>query len=75
MVVTVTATTTSGRPLSPDALAKALQGCEMTAQLDADKQKVIRGGAGEGLGGGLASFMKPRARTRHSPEGGGSTTS
>ncbi|GBF99181.1 U4 U6 small nuclear ribonucleoprotein [Raphidocelis subcapitata] len=42
MVVTVTATTTSGRPLSPDALSKALQGCEMMAKLDADKLKIIR---------------------------------
>lgn len=40
MVVTVTATTTSGRPLTPEMLAKALEGCDMLMTLDADKQKV-----------------------------------
>lgn len=40
MVVTVTATTTTGRPLSDDMLAKVMQGCEMALQLDEDKQKV-----------------------------------
>jgi U4/U6 small nuclear ribonucleoprotein PRP31 len=50
MVVTVTATTTSGRPLSPDALAKALEGCDMMMALDADKSKVggVRGGGSGG---------------------------
>lgn len=40
MVVTVTATTTAGKPLSPDVLSKAQQGCEMALQLDDDKQQV-----------------------------------
>jgi U4/U6 small nuclear ribonucleoprotein PRP31 len=40
MVVTVTATTTSGKPLSPEVLSKAQQGCEMALQLDEDKQQV-----------------------------------
>jgi U4/U6 small nuclear ribonucleoprotein PRP31 len=40
MVVTVTATTTSGHQLSPALLEKVLQGCAMTFQLDEDKQQV-----------------------------------
>ena len=40
MVVTVTATTTSGRPLSQEELAKALEGCDLLLALDADKAKV-----------------------------------
>jgi len=39
-VVTVTGTTTSGKPLSQENLAKALDGCEMAFKLDADKLQV-----------------------------------
>jgi len=42
MVVTVTATTTSGGPLSPDLLAKVVAGCDMALQLEADKAQVRR---------------------------------
>eukprot|EP00878_Enallax_costatus_P019722 GHUV01020815.1.p1 GENE.GHUV01020815.1~~GHUV01020815.1.p1 ORF type:complete len:423 (+),score=111.92 GHUV01020815.1:457-1725(+) len=42
MVVTVTATTTSGKPLSEELLAKVMQGCEMALQLDDDKQQIIK---------------------------------
>lgn len=40
MVVTVTGTTTSGKPLSADNLSKAMQGCEMALHLDEDKRLV-----------------------------------
>ena len=40
MVVTVTATTTSGRPLTADEEAKVKEGCAMMLALDADKAKV-----------------------------------
>jgi hypothetical protein len=40
MVVTVTATTTSGKPLSEDMLQKVQAGCEMALQLDHGKQLV-----------------------------------
>ncbi len=40
MVVTVTGTTTSGKPLSAENLQKAMQGCDMTLQLDEDKRLV-----------------------------------
>lgn len=43
MVVTVTATTTAGKQLSDDLLAKTMQGCEMALQLDDDKQQVGEG--------------------------------
>lgn len=42
MVVTVTATTTSGRPLTPESLAKAQEGCALMLSLDADKARIIR---------------------------------
>jgi len=42
MVVTVTATTTSGQPLSPALLDKVIQGCAMAFQLDEDKQQIIK---------------------------------
>lgn len=42
MVVTVTATTTAGKPLSPEVLSKTLQGCDMALQLEDDKQAIIR---------------------------------
>ncbi|KAI8469084.1 MAG: U4/U6 small nuclear ribonucleoprotein [Monoraphidium minutum] len=42
MVVAVTATTTSGRALSPEALSKALEGCDLMARLDGDKARIIR---------------------------------
>jgi U4/U6 small nuclear ribonucleoprotein PRP31 len=40
MVVTVTATTTSGKPLSQEQLQKALDGCEEALGLEADKSEV-----------------------------------
>lgn len=39
-VVTVTGTTTSGKPLSQENLQKALDACEMAFKLDEDKHKV-----------------------------------
>lgn len=39
-VVTVTGTTTSGKPLSEENLGKALDGCTMAMQLDEDKRDV-----------------------------------
>lgn len=39
-VVTVTGTTTTGKPLNPDNLAKALEGCAMAMTLDEDKRAV-----------------------------------
>mmetsp|Transcript_17413 Transcript_17413/g.52333 ORF Transcript_17413/g.52333 Transcript_17413/m.52333 type:complete len:495 (-) Transcript_17413:164-1648(-) len=41
MVVTVTGTTTSGKPLSQENLAKVLSGCEMAMQLDEAKRLVL----------------------------------
>eukprot|EP00887_Chlorella_sp_A99_P004777 scaffold4.g4777.t1 len=41
MVVTVTATTTSGKPLSGEDLGKAMAGCEMALQLEADKAAIL----------------------------------
>jgi U4/U6 small nuclear ribonucleoprotein PRP31 len=41
MVVTVTATTTSGQPLSEDGLARVLDACALAAQLDADKSRIL----------------------------------
>jgi U4/U6 small nuclear ribonucleoprotein PRP31 len=40
MVITVTATTTSGKPLPPDELAKVGDACDMAIQLDECKKKV-----------------------------------
>jgi hypothetical protein len=42
MVVTVTATTTAGKALGEDALAKTLAGCAMALTLDDDKQQARR---------------------------------
>eukprot|EP00879_Flechtneria_rotunda_P011202 GHRR01011700.1.p1 GENE.GHRR01011700.1~~GHRR01011700.1.p1 ORF type:complete len:418 (+),score=108.76 GHRR01011700.1:198-1451(+) len=42
MVVTVTATTTSGKPLSDELLVKVMHGCNMALQLDDDKQQIIK---------------------------------
>lgn len=42
MVVTVTGTTTSGKPLSPENLQKALDGCKMALALDEDKKLILR---------------------------------
>lgn len=39
-MVTVTATTTSGRPLTQEQLDKAMAGCDMAIQLDEDKLQV-----------------------------------
>ncbi|KAI8066809.1 hypothetical protein BC940DRAFT_239600, partial [Gongronella butleri] len=41
MVVTVTATTTSGRPLSDEDLARTLEACDMAIQLDDARKKII----------------------------------
>lgn len=41
MVVTVTASTTAGKPLAPEQLAKVIEGCDMGLQLDADKAKIL----------------------------------
>eukprot|EP00983_Pelagomonas_calceolata_P037070 1136170-Pelagomonas_calceolata.AAC.6 len=41
-VVTVTGTTTSGKPLSQENLDKALEACEMAFKLDEDKHKMLR---------------------------------
>ena len=40
MVITVTATTTSGRPLAAEELAKVMDACDMAIQLDECKKKV-----------------------------------
>lgn len=53
MVVTVTATTTSGKPLSEELLAKVQQGCDMALQLDTDKQQVCVEGGTRGWGVGF----------------------
>ncbi|KAF5833497.1 U4/U6 small nuclear ribonucleoprotein [Dunaliella salina] len=42
MVVTVTGTTTSGKPLSQENLDKALEACEMAFKLDEDKHKILQ---------------------------------
>ena len=42
MVVSVTASTTSGRPLEADKLDKVLQACDLALQLDADKALILR---------------------------------
>ncbi|PSC73830.1 U4 U6 small nuclear ribonucleo Prp31-like [Micractinium conductrix] len=42
MVVTVTATTTSGKPLSEEELKKVVDACEMTLQLEEDKHLILR---------------------------------
>ncbi len=39
-VVTVTGTTTAGKPLSAENLAKAEEGCNMALSLDEDKRLV-----------------------------------
>ncbi|KAG2446240.1 hypothetical protein HXX76_000832 [Chlamydomonas incerta] len=41
MVVTVTATTTSGKPLDEEALGRVMQGCDMAVQLDEDKRTIL----------------------------------
>mmetsp|Transcript_32954 Transcript_32954/g.83657 ORF Transcript_32954/g.83657 Transcript_32954/m.83657 type:complete len:498 (-) Transcript_32954:312-1805(-) len=41
MVVTVTGTTTTGKPLSEENLQKALDGCTMAFQLDEDKRDIL----------------------------------
>lgn len=40
MVVTVTATTTSGKPLGEEALQRVMAGCDMAVKLDEDKRLV-----------------------------------
>lgn len=40
MVVTVTATTTSGKPLTTDLLSKCMEGCDMVLSLEDDRQQV-----------------------------------
>ncbi len=42
MVVTVTGTTTSGKPLSAENLRKAIDGCSMALALDEDKKLVLQ---------------------------------
>lgn len=42
MVVAVTATTTAGRPLPPEAAARVQAGCDAALSLDADKAQVSR---------------------------------
>jgi U4/U6 small nuclear ribonucleoprotein PRP31 len=42
MVVTVTATTTSGQPLDEQTLAQVLQACELAVKLDTDRAKIIQ---------------------------------
>ncbi|KAL4425922.1 hypothetical protein ABPG75_009938 [Micractinium tetrahymenae] len=42
MVVTVTATTTSGKPLSEEELKKVQDGCAMTLQLEEDKHLILK---------------------------------
>eukprot|EP00877_Chromochloris_zofingiensis_P012740 jgi/Chrzof1/771/Cz01g28080.t1 len=41
MVVTVTATTTSGKPLTTDLLSKCMEGCDMVLSLEDDRQQII----------------------------------
>jgi U4/U6 small nuclear ribonucleoprotein PRP31 len=41
MVVTVTASTTSGNPMSTNQLNKVLEGCDMALQLDVEKAKIL----------------------------------
>lgn len=40
MVVTVTASTTSGKPLSPEEWRKTEEACDMALELDAARRKV-----------------------------------
>mmetsp|Transcript_19087 Transcript_19087/g.32724 ORF Transcript_19087/g.32724 Transcript_19087/m.32724 type:complete len:498 (+) Transcript_19087:198-1691(+) len=42
MVVTVTGTTTTGKPLSADNLAKGLEACDMAMRLDDDKCAILQ---------------------------------
>ncbi|GAB4824063.1 hypothetical protein N2152v2_011109 [Parachlorella kessleri] len=42
MVVTVTATTTSGRPLSDENLRQVLEACQLAQQLEEDKALILR---------------------------------
>lgn len=42
MVVSVTASTTSGKPLSAADLSRALEGAEASLQLDADKAAILK---------------------------------
>ena len=42
MVVSVTASTTAGQPLSEDALAKLLHACDAALQLDRDKADILK---------------------------------
>lgn len=42
MVVSVTASTTSGRPLEQEKLEKVLQACDLALQLDGDKALILR---------------------------------
>ena len=42
MVVTVTATTTSGKKLTEEAYAKTMEACESALQLDQDKRMVLQ---------------------------------
>jgi U4/U6 small nuclear ribonucleoprotein PRP31 len=42
MVVTVTASTTSGQPLSEESLGKVLGACEVALALDEDKAAILR---------------------------------
>ncbi|KAF6256171.1 U4/U6 small nuclear ribonucleoprotein [Scenedesmus sp. NREL 46B-D3] len=42
MVVTVTATTTAGKALGDELLARVEAGCDMALQLDEDKQQIIK---------------------------------
>lgn len=42
MVVTVTATTTAGAPLDPEALEQVLAACELAQRMDADRSSILR---------------------------------
>lgn len=42
MVVTVTATTTSGKPLGEEALQRVMAGCDMAVKLDEDKRLILQ---------------------------------
>lgn len=42
MVVTVTATTTSGQPLSDETLQRVLEACDMAQQLEDDKTNILK---------------------------------
>lgn len=60
MVVTVTATTTSGKLLGPEALARVQQGCELALQLENDKMQVGLRGVGF-----LLSAVEPKFAIAH----------